>query len=155
MALSDALINLGKQAKDLEDSAAGTRQENEAKLKARADELRSSIAEAKSNMDAKVEDRSAEISGRWKQMQESVADGFDSLRKNIEARRADRAVARAERSAENAEFDAEAAVNFAVFALQEAEYYVLAAAVARAESDAAEAGSPGPRPNLPSAAADH
>jgi hypothetical protein len=33
MALSDALINLGNQAKELEDSAAGARAENEAKLR--------------------------------------------------------------------------------------------------------------------------
>jgi hypothetical protein len=52
--------------------------------------------------------------------------------------RGDRAVARAERAAENAEFDAEAAVTFAVYALQEAEYYVLPAAVARADADAAD-----------------
>jgi hypothetical protein len=139
MALSDALINLGNQAKELEDSAAGARQENEAKLRARTNELRTSIAEAKSNMDTKVDEKSAEISSRWKQMQTSVADGFESLRNQAEARRADRAVARAERTAENAEFDAEVAVTFAVYALQEAEYYVLAAAVARADADAAEA----------------
>jgi hypothetical protein len=139
MALSDALINLGNQAKELEDSAAGARQENEAKLRARTDELRISIAEAKSNLDAKVDEKSAEISNRWKQMQTSVADGFESLRDHAEARRADRAVARAERTAENAEFDAEVAVTFAVYALQEAEYYVLAAAAARADADSAEA----------------
>jgi hypothetical protein len=101
--------------------------------------LRASIAEAKSDLDTKVDERSAEISNRWKQMRESVADGFESLRQNAEARRSDRAVARAERTAENAEFDAEAAVTFAVFALRQAEYYVLAAAVARADADAAEA----------------
>jgi hypothetical protein len=72
-------------------------------------------------------------------MQTSVADGFESLRDHAEARRADRAVARAERTAENAEFDAEVAVTFAVYALQEAEYYVLAAAAARADADSAEA----------------
>jgi hypothetical protein len=83
----------------------------------------------------KVDERSAEISDRWKQMQTSVADGFESLRDHAEARRADRA----ERTAENAEFDAEAAVTFAVYALQEAEYYVLAAVVARADADSAEA----------------
>jgi uncharacterized membrane protein len=88
-------------------------------------------------MDTKVDKKSAEISSRWKQMQTSVADGFESLRDQAEARRADRAVARAERTAENAEFDAEAAVIFAVYALQEAEYYVLAAAVARADADTA------------------
>jgi hypothetical protein len=123
MALSDALISLGNQAKELEDSAAGARQESEAKLRARADELRTSIAEAKADMDKKVDERSAEISSRWKEMQTSVADGFESLR-------------------ENAEFDAEAAVTFAVFALQQAEYYVLAAAVARADAEAAEGSRP-------------
>ena len=140
MALSDALIKLGHQAKELEDSAAGARAESEAKLRARTDELRTSIAEAKSDMDKKIDERSAEFSTRWKQMQESVADGFESLRETVEARRADHAVvARAERTAENAESDAEAAITFAVFALQQAEYYVLAAAVARADADAAEA----------------
>jgi hypothetical protein len=89
-------------------------------------------------LDTKVDERSAEISNRWKQMQTSVADGFESLRDHAEARRADRAVARAERTAENVEFDADAAVTFAVYALQEAEYYVLAAAVARADADAAQ-----------------
>jgi hypothetical protein len=142
MALSDALVSLGNQAKELEDSAAGARQESEAKLRARADELRTSIAEAKADMDKKVDERSAEISSRWKEMQTSVADGFESLREHAAARRADRAVARAERSAENAEFDAEAAVTFAVFALQQAEYYVLAAAVARADAEAAEGSRP-------------
>jgi hypothetical protein len=136
MALSDQLIKLGQRAKELEDSAAGARTESEAYLRARADELRASIAEAKSNLDTKVEDLPAEISNRWKTMQASVADGFESLREHAKARRADRAAARAERTAENAEFDAETTVTFAVYALQEAEYYVLAAAVAQADADA-------------------
>lgn len=124
MALSDLLLRLGAQAKDLEDSASALRTGDEARLTARADELRTALARIRFALGEKIEADTEVAAGRWATLQRTVSDGFETLR--------------AEADAEQAELDAEDAIEFAVHALQEAEYHVLAAVAARDIADAAE-----------------
>ena len=133
MALSDQLMKLSTQAKSLEDSAGELHSENQAKVQDRLAQLRVSIDDAQLQLAAD----GAEASAGWADLQKSVRDGFASVKKDAETRRTAHRVKRADRAADNAELDAEDAIDFAVYALQEAEYYVLTAAQARA--DAAEA----------------
>ena len=55
MAFSDLILQLGNQAKQLEETASAHRADNDAQLKARETELRNSLAKAKSAIDQKLE----------------------------------------------------------------------------------------------------
>ncbi len=55
MALSDQLTKLSTQAKSLEDSAAELHSKDKAKLQERLAELRSSLDEAQTDLDADVD----------------------------------------------------------------------------------------------------
>ena len=134
MALSDLILRLGSQAKDLEDSASALRTDNDAKLKARASELHESLSKVKVALGQKLESDSDAAGNRLTELQRTIGDGFEALRAEAAARTADPAV-KADTSAQLAQFDAEDAIDFAVYALQEAEYYVLAAVAARGGAD--------------------
>ncbi|MEF2975688.1 hypothetical protein [Subtercola sp. YIM 133946] len=139
MALSDQLSELSTQAKALEDSAASIHAENKAKAEARIAELRASLDAAKVSVDSKLDADADEIDTAWAQMQRSVSDSFASLKADADARRTHRKATHADRAADSAELDAQDAIDFAIQALQEAEYFVLTAAVAREDADEAEA----------------
>ncbi len=134
MALSDQLGKLSAQAKNLEDSASDLHAKNKAKVEARLTELRGALDQADVDLQADADD----IGTGWSNLQKSVSDGFASIKKDADARRVEHKAKRADRAADSAELDAEDAIDFAVYALQEAEYYVLAAAYARADADDAE-----------------
>ena len=137
MTLSEQLSKLSVQAKQLEDSANEINSANKAKVDARLAELRTSLDQAKRDIDAQVQSDSESAAAEWADFQKSVSDGFASLKADMDARQAGRKAKRADRAADQAELDAADAIDWAVYSLQEAEYYVLAAADARATADAA------------------
>ncbi|MFF1633857.1 hypothetical protein [Leifsonia sp. NPDC058248] len=152
MALSDLMLRLGSQAKDLEDSVAALRTDNDAKLKIRASELRESLSMITFAFGQKVEADSDAVASRWAGLQRTVSDGFDALRTEAAARAGDPSVP-ADTAARRAELDAEDAIDFAVYALQEARYYVLAALAARGDATGPVEGSPDkPTPDKPAPA---
>ena len=137
MALSEQLSKLSVQAKQLEDSANEVHTANKAKVEARLAELRTSLDDAQHDIDAQAQADAEDVAAGWAEMQKSVSDGFASLKADMDARQAGRKAKRADRAADQAELDAADAIDWAVYALQEAEYYVLAAADARATADVA------------------
>ena len=68
-------------------------------------------------------------------MQKNVSDAFNSIHARAAARRAARKAKHAENVAEDSEWDAEDAVDFAIYAVQEAEYALLQAATDRETAD--------------------
>ena len=141
MTLSEQLSRLSVQAKHLEDSASELQSTNKAKVDARLAELRTSLDEAKRDIDAHAQADAESVAAGWADLQKSVSDGFASLKADMDARQAGRKAKRADRAADQAELDAADAIDWAVFSLQEAEYYVLAAADARAAAEAAAMGA--------------
>jgi hypothetical protein len=101
--------------------------------------LRTSLDQAKRDIDVQVQADSESVAAGWADLQKSVSDGFAEMKADMEARQAGRKAKRADRAADQAEYDAADAIDWAVYALEEAEYYVLAAAQARADADAAAA----------------
>ncbi|MFF1878987.1 hypothetical protein [Leifsonia sp. NPDC058230] len=130
MALSDLILQLGTQAKDLEESASALHADNDAKLKARASELHESLSKIKGTLGQRLEADSDATADRLAGLQRTVSDGFEALRAEAAARTTDPAE-QAGATAGQAELDAANAIDFAVHALQEAEYYLLASAAAR------------------------
>ena len=112
MAISDLILQLGKQSKHLEDTASALHADNDAQLKAREKELRSSLAKVKSAVDKKLAVDSEGTANRVAELQRTLSAGFEALRTDVTAHG----------------IDTEDAVAFAVHALQEAEYLLAAAA---------------------------
>ena len=119
MAISDLILQLGKQSKHLEDTVSAVHADNGAQLKARETELRSSLAKVKSAVDQKLQADSEATATRVAELQRTLSEGFEALRTDETAR---------------GTVDAEDAVAFAVHALQEAEY-LLAAVAAQDDAD--------------------
>lgn len=136
MALSDLLLRLASRTEDLENSVAALRSNDETKLAERAGELRDSLSQIRSALVRKVDAEADASVTRWVELQRAVADGFEVLRDA--ATYATDPALRAEADAAQAELEAEDAVDFAVHALQEAEYYVLVALAARDAADEVE-----------------
>lgn len=138
MALSDQLAKLSAQAKSLEDAAAAVSSKNRAWLAQREAEVRAALDETQSATKAAVQETKDDVAAGWHDLQQSVSDGVASIKNKADKRRTEHKAKRADRAADNAEIDAEDAIAFAVYSLEEAEYYVLAAAQARIDADEAE-----------------
>jgi hypothetical protein len=119
MAISDLILQLGKQSKHLEDTASALHADNDVQLKARETELRSSLAKVKSTVDQKLQADSKATATGVAELQRTLSEGFEALRADGTAR---------------GKVDAEDAIAFAVHALQEAEY-LLAAVAAHDDAD--------------------
>jgi hypothetical protein len=79
----------------------------------------------------------ANVAGTWNQVQTSWQEHVDSVREKLEERKAERDVKRLQSAADDAEEYAAATTDFAIAAIEEAEYATLDAVLARAEADEA------------------
>jgi hypothetical protein len=135
MAVSDQLSRLAARTKDLEDRATA------AKAKAKGD-LEQDVKKARESAQAQADAlrQSAEasqgrISAWWDSVQRSWNDHLAAVRKNVDEKEAAHDLKKARRIADQAEVDAEFAIDYAYAAIEEAEYAVLEATLARMEAD--------------------
>jgi hypothetical protein len=141
MALSDQLTKLAARAKEAEDRAAA------AKSKAKADleqDVKTAREEAQAHADQlrkNAETDKGILSDWWDDTQRSWNQHVATIRKNVDEKRAAHDVKAAQRSADSAEEDAAFAIDYAYGALEEAEYAVLDATLARMKADELAAGS--------------
>jgi len=135
MALSDQLSRLATRAKELEDRTAA------AKTKAKTDleqDLKAAGEAAQAHADAlsaKADAAENRVSIWWGKLQRSWSDHMSVVRQHIEDRRAAHDLKSAQRAADQAESDAAFAIDYAYSAVEEAEYAVLDALLARMEAD--------------------
>jgi phage shock protein A len=141
-ALSEQLSDLSVRAKQTEDAIEATREKNRetreknrAKLDARRDELKKSIAAERTKAKKRASARVDTAHAQWNDARNSVEQRFAKLKSNAEERHAERNAKHAEKHAERAEEDAADAVEFALYVLDEAEYALIDAAIARSEAD--------------------
>jgi hypothetical protein len=97
-------------------------------------DARTAVDKTSQELEAKASDARDEASKRWSEVRENWNEHIAKIRERIDADKAERDAKRMERRAQRAEDDA-TAVGFALLAIQEAEYEVLDAALARAEAD--------------------
>ena len=135
MALSDQLTKLAEQTKALETSAADVKAKNDAKVQARIAELHASLEATKVEIGDDLVAEGDQEAKDWATMQQNVSQAFDSLHARAASRRQAHKAKRAESIAEDSEWDAADAVDFAVYAIQEAEYALLQAAADRDTAD--------------------
>jgi hypothetical protein len=124
MAFSDLILQLGDQAKQLEETASTFRTENDAVLKGSETELRNSLAKDKSAVDQKLEADSQAAANRLAGLRRTLSDGFETIRAD---------------GTDSEKLDAKDAIASAVNALHDAAYYMLAAVAARDEASLVQA----------------
>ncbi|HEY2643330.1 MAG TPA: hypothetical protein VGI56_06240 [Galbitalea sp.] len=134
MAISDTIIRLGNQAKQLEETASTFHAENDAEVKAREAELRDSLVNVQAAVHQKLETESEAAANRLEGLQRTLSDGFEAIRADGTAQE---------------KLDAEDAVGNAVRALHDAAYYMLAAVAARDANQVQDDVAPvGPTPEI-------
>lgn len=142
MALSDQLYTLASRSKQAEDNVTAARTKAKAQLEADVQAAKESAQKRADALRAKVEEGKEGVSTGWSNAQHSFHDKVASASLKMEVRKAERDLKRAEKDAEHAERDAAFAIDFAYAAIEEAEYEVLDAILARAYADELAATSP-------------
>ena len=133
--LSERMQDLSAQAKHTEDTIDAVLSENRQRLQAQRDALSTKVETRRDTFTKQVEGAQTEFEAKLLELRGAVEGEFATIRADAAKRHAERDVKRAERRAGDAELDAVAAVDFAGYALEQAEYAIVGAAIARAEAD--------------------
>ena len=133
--LSEQLIELSARAKKTEELVSAAQAKNQAALQSQREELQSSISAFKARAAAQTEELTQEAQSWWDETRTAVNDRFAKLRAKAEDHHAERDLKRAQHRADDAELDAAYAIDFALDILDQAEYAIADAVIARAEAD--------------------
>lgn len=133
--LSDQLQDLSQRAKKLEDSAAAARQQDQAELERRRDQLNSDMESTRRKIETSAAETKENVRSGWADIKRRIDERLADARTKIQERKAERDVNRAERRAQDAEGDAADAIAIAIYVLDQAEYAVIDAALARAAAN--------------------
>jgi hypothetical protein len=133
--LSEQLNELAGRVKKSEDFVKEARAKNRTFLDDERETLKTSIANGKAQMKADAAADADETRSWWNDTRQSIDARVAELRAERDQHRAGRDLKRAERHAEDAEQDAAYAVDFALAMLDEAEYAVADAVLARLDAD--------------------
>ena len=133
--LSDHLADLSDRSKRVEDSLAAVRDKNLELLTARRKTLHAAIVDGGEHLEDVGDDAAGKLTAPWKHARKAVERTFATIREDADQRRAHQGIAKAERHAEHAEQDAASAAALAVIVLDQTEYAVTEAVLARAEAD--------------------
>jgi hypothetical protein len=141
MALSDQLTKLAAKAKEAEDRAAAAKTKAKAELESDVKQARESAQAQADQLAKSAESDKGSLSAWWRDMQRSWHQHIDAIRRHVEERRAAHDVDAAQRHADSAEEDAAFAIDYAYGTIEEAEYAVLDAILARMDADELAAGT--------------
>ena len=141
MTLSDDLYRLAGRAKEAEQKAEQAQQKAAEDVRAAKIHLEKTVRDARASAEAQgtklresAQASQDKLSKWWNEQQEVWNEHLAKLRHDIDSKKAQHDVNRSERRAEDAEVDAEFAIDYAYAAIEEAEYSVLDAILARAEA---------------------
>lgn len=135
MAVSDQLTKLAARAKELEDHAAAAKGKAQADLEHDVAMARDSAEQTADTLRETVASGKGQVSAWWDGVQRSWDDHIAAVRDNVEEKKATHDRNSAERAADRAEDDAAFAIDCAYAAVEEAEYAVLDAILARMTAD--------------------
>jgi hypothetical protein len=133
--LSEQLSDLSDRAKKAEDVVSAARAKNRAALEGHRDRLTSSIAQGKASAQADNAAAQHAMHSWWDDTRSAVDERFAAQRAKRDEHRAERDLKKAENRADDAELDAATAIDFALAVLDQAEYAVVDAVIARADAD--------------------
>jgi len=136
---SAQLKRLSERASAAEANANALKAKNKAALEQQVDAAQAAAKQASDDLKASAKETQDEITQWWGQVQDNWKSHIAKVRKNADQAKANMKADRAEIRAEQAEANAAAAVDFAYAALEEADYQVLNAAMARIDAEEAKA----------------
>lgn len=131
-ALMDELADRAKQAKERVHASANTTRDN---LQSAVSEARASAEETNRQLDEKAASSLNDASRAWTAARQNWNEHIAEIRRKADTEKAQLDLRRAQHRADLREDDAVAAVDFALQAVEEAEYEVLDAILARAEAN--------------------
>jgi hypothetical protein len=140
--VSESLTKLSQRAKEAEDHAATARNETREQLEARAAEAKATVQRRREEMKARGAKMQDDLASAWASLQSHTQEQFEKIRGKLEEKRDDLDAKAAERQAERAEANAVDAIDFAGWAIDEAEAEAFEAAEARKIADALHPGKP-------------
>lgn len=129
--LSDQLSQLADRTKQVEDTATAAKAKNRAQLETTKTSLKASL----DAVGAKTDEAKTRTQGWISDVHDSVEQHFADRRAASVEHKAERDLKRAERRADDAEQDAADAIALVLYALDQAEYAVVDAVLARADAD--------------------
>jgi hypothetical protein len=138
MALSDELAKLAERAKQAETRAAAAQKKARTDLETDVSAARASASAQAQKLRESADAGEGKVSDWWSGVQKAWSDHVDTVRADIDHRKEKHDRAEARRAADDAEADAQYAIDYAYAAVEEAEYAVLNAELARMESDELE-----------------
>jgi hypothetical protein len=136
---SAQLKRLSERASAAEANANALKAKNKASLEQQVDAAQAAAKQASDDLKASAKETQDEITQWWGQVQDNWKSHIAKVRKNADQAKANMKADRAEIRAKQAEASAADAVDFAYAALDEAEYQVLNAAMARIDAEEAKA----------------
>jgi hypothetical protein len=136
MSISEQVDALQARAAELKSSADQARHETNEQIKARISQTKADIDARQGAMKDTAGQAADRAQSQWKSMQADAAGRMRDLHDRIGRQREQHDVKRAEREAEDAEADAADALDYASWAVEQAQLVVLDAIDARAWADA-------------------
>lgn len=136
--LMDELAERARQAKEHVHASANATKE---RLESEVSAARASAEQTNSELEQKAAGARNEASSRWTAARQDWNTHIAEMRRKADAQKATLDRARAQDRADDREFDATMAVDFALQAVEDAEYEVLDAILARAEANEMAAGT--------------
>lgn len=131
------LDELSRKAQEAQRTVAASFAEDRQKLSAAVADAKDKAEQGAQRLQANGQRAKANAAGTWNQVQTSWQEHVGSVREKLEERKAERDVKRLQSAADDAEEYAAATIDFAIAAIEEAEYATLDAVLARAEADEA------------------
>ena len=137
MAASNNLKKLADRAKTAEDHAAVAKTQARAELQKTVSEVRASAEAGAKKFQTQTQAAGQQASESWNDVQRSWIAHVDKARKDMDHRKAKFDASDAASEADWAEWNAELTIDHAYSAIEEAEYAVLDAILARRDADEA------------------
>jgi hypothetical protein len=133
---------LADRASEVEANVTAAKTKKQAELRQQVDAAQESAKKAADDLEASASDAKDEASRSWSEVQSKWNAHVAAIRESAEGAKSSLDAKLAGRRADHAEAAAAASIDFATAALEEAEYQVLNAALARSEADDAAAAAP-------------
>ena len=140
--LSASMAELSQRAKEAEDHIAAARKETHEQLETRVAEAKATAQRRREEMKTRGTKMNDQLASAWASLVANVQEQFEKMRAKLGEKRDDLDGKAAQQRAERAEANAAVAVDFAQYALDEAEAAALEAADARKTADARRPGTP-------------
>jgi hypothetical protein len=135
MDASDKLYKLAGRAKQAEQKATEAKRQAKADLEVAVAKSRTSAQAQATKLRETARASKGDLSSWWDEQQQAWNTHIERMRRTVDEKKAEHEAMKVERRAEHAEADASFAIDFAFAAIEEAEYAVLDAILARETAD--------------------